>query len=115
VPARVRKRVLILSLGIVAACASNPPPDTAVPTSCFGDSYAIVTNDSPYDVDVWATVRSAPAPRVLGTVAVNARQEFLLPEATLTVYLRAVRTPGVQVQGRMGPSKTANLRYDCRK
>ena len=102
------------ALGFAAACSHHVTPETGLPT-CPGDVLATVTNESADIVEVLATIRLIAAPRLLGTVPVGQRQEFVLPERTVAAYTRPVLAPGEPVRT-SGPNGTvAVIRYGCKR
>lgn len=93
----------ILPVLALAACASNPAPETTV-SSCPGQRMVVASNDWSQAVDVYASTGA-----VLGSVRPRGREEFVLPEGVTWAYARAAN----RQQPQRVPRRFVQFRYLC--
>jgi hypothetical protein len=93
----------ILPVLALAACASNPAPDTTAST-CPGQRMVVVNNDWNQAIDVYASTGA-----VIGSVRPREREEFVLPENARFAYARA----SSRQQPQRVPRQFVRFRYLC--
>ena len=96
--------ITILSLGCHHATEAS-----ASPTGCHGQRFAVVSNNSSEQLEVFARIGTSPSQVFLGTLSAGRREQFRLPQGSQ--YARVQRVG--EMTDRQASAEMFDVRYLC--